>query len=196
MPPTPLSRLQRRSHELATHGLGCVKSKGRHPRHAAINSVIQRSLAAAQIPSTLEPTGLSRSDGKRPDGATIAPWKSGRPLVWDATCPDTYAASYVIQSTSDARAVAKLAETKKRDKYLAIARSHHFVPVAVETSGAFGPEALELFDDIARRIRIVSQEVKSRAFLFQRISVALQQGNASAVLGTAPVDIYNEFLSF
>ena len=182
--------------ELATHGLGCVKSKGRHPRHAAINSVIQRSLAAAQIPSTLEPTGLSRSDGKRPDGATIAPWKSGRPLVWDATCPDTYAASYVIQSTSEARAVAKLAETKKRDKYLAIARSHHFVPVAVETSGAFGPEALELFDDIARRIRIVSQEVKSRAFLFQRISVALQQGNASAVLGTAPVDIYNEFLSF
>ena len=87
-------------------------------------------------------------------------------------------------------------ETKKRDKYLAIARSHHFIPVAVETSGAFGPEALELFDDIARRIRIVSQEVKSRAFLFQRISVALQQGNASAVLGTAPVDIYNEFLSF
>ena len=133
--------------------------------------------------------------GKRPDGATIAPWKSGRPLVWDATCPDTYAASYVIQSTSEVRAVAKLAETKKRDKYLAIARSHHFVPVAVETSGAFGPEALELFDDIARRIRIVSQEVKSRAFLFQRISVALQQGNASAVLGTAPVDIYNEFVS-
>ena len=39
--------------ELATHGLSCIKSEGRHPRHAAINSIIQRSLALAQIPSTL-----------------------------------------------------------------------------------------------------------------------------------------------
>ena len=41
---------------------------------------------AVKIPNHLEPTGLHRSDGKRPDGATIIPWKV---LVWDATCPDT-----------------------------------------------------------------------------------------------------------
>ena len=116
-----------------------------------INSIIQRSLAAAQILSTLEPTGLIGSDGQRPDGVTIAPWKSGRPLVWDATCPDTYAASYVVHSIREARAVAELAEIKK-DKYLTIARTHHFVPVVVETSGAFGSDALQLLTDIARRI--------------------------------------------
>ena len=176
--------------ELATHGLSCIKSEGCHPCHAAINSIIQRSLAAAQIPSTLEPTGLIGSNGQCSDGVTIAPWKSRQPLVWDATCSDTYAASYVVQSTREARAVAELAEIKK-DKYLTIARTHHFVPVVVETSGAFGPDALQLFADIARRIRAVTREIKSRAYLFQRVSVALQQGNAAAVLGTARMDIFD-----
>ena len=123
-----------------------VNQKRRTPssRPAAINSIIQRSLAAAQIPSTLEPTGLIGSDGQRPDGVTIAPWKSGWPLVWDATCADTYAASYVVQSIREARAVAELAEIKKKNKYLTIARTHHFVPVVVEISGAFGLDALQL----------------------------------------------------
>ena len=39
-------------------------------------------------------TGLYRSDGKRPDGATIVPRKGGKVLVWDATCPDTLAQSH------------------------------------------------------------------------------------------------------
>ena len=29
---------------------------------------------------------LSRTDGKRPDGANLLPWKGGKPLVWDFTC--------------------------------------------------------------------------------------------------------------
>ncbi len=35
-----------------------------------------------------------------------------------------------------------------------------------------------------------TQWVKSRAYLFQHVSVALQRGNAAAVLGTAIVDIF------
>ena len=69
-----------------THGLSCRSSEGRHPRHAAVNDIIHRTLSSAGIPSRLEPPGLSRSDGKRPDGVTLAPWSSGRPF---ATCPDT-----------------------------------------------------------------------------------------------------------
>ena len=62
--------------------------------------------------------------------------------------------------------------------------------LAIETSGAFGPDPLELFSDIARRIRIVTLEVKSRAYLIQRVSVALQQGNAAAILWTSLADAY------
>ena len=75
--------------QYATHGLSCQRSVGRHFRHAVINNIIQHSLAAANIPSRLEPSGLARSDGKRPDGITISPWEKGRTLIWDATCVDT-----------------------------------------------------------------------------------------------------------
>ena len=70
----------------ATHGLSCQGSPGRHHNHAAINTIIHRALSAAHIPSHLEPSGLDRSDGKCPDGATIMPWKYGKMLVWDVTC--------------------------------------------------------------------------------------------------------------
>ena len=34
--------------EIALHGLSCRKSQGRHPRHAAINMLLQRASAAAR----------------------------------------------------------------------------------------------------------------------------------------------------
>ena len=80
---------------LGTHGLSCRYSKGRHSRHAAVNDIIKRSLESAKVPCHLEPVGLYRSDGKRPDGASVVPWRGGGEiLVWDATCPDTLAPSH------------------------------------------------------------------------------------------------------
>jgi len=51
-----------------TQGLSCRKSAGRHMRHSALNDLVKRSFASAEIPARLEPSSLSRSDGKRPDG--------------------------------------------------------------------------------------------------------------------------------
>ena len=39
---------------------------------------------------------------------------NGQLLVWDATCPDTFAPSYVSNATREAGAVAALAEERKR----------------------------------------------------------------------------------
>ena len=44
--------------ELATHGLSCPRSQGRHPRHTAISELIQRSLVTAGVPAQLEPSGV------------------------------------------------------------------------------------------------------------------------------------------
>ena len=70
---------------------------------------------------------------------------------------------------------------KKRQKYAHLDSSHLFVPVAVETLGV---EARALFKDIGRRIFSVTQEPLSHRFLVQTIAVAVQLGNAAAVLGT------------
>ena len=58
---------------LGRHALSCKPSGGRHHRHAALNTIISRALTTAGIPSRLEPTGLLRTDGKRPDGMSLAP---------------------------------------------------------------------------------------------------------------------------
>ena len=103
--------------ELAIHGLSCRRSEGCHHRHSAINDIIHRALTAARVPSRLEPAGLYQSDGKRPRGITVVPWMNGQLLVWDATCPDTFAPSYVSKSIREAGTVAALAEKRKRMKY-------------------------------------------------------------------------------
>ena len=98
---------------LATHGLKSKKCEGCHHRHAAINDILYRALSSAKNPSRLEPSGLLRSDGKRPDGVTMVPWKQGKPLVWDATCPDTLAPSYRDMASIRTGAVAAAAEERK-----------------------------------------------------------------------------------
>ena len=43
----------------------------------------------------------------------MVPWKNGRLLVCDVTCPNTFAPSYIAWSSNRAGAVASLAEEKK-----------------------------------------------------------------------------------
>ena len=56
------------------HGLSCRYSAGRFPRHSAMNDVVKRALQKAGLPSVLEPPGLDRGDGSRPDGITVFPF--------------------------------------------------------------------------------------------------------------------------
>jgi hypothetical protein len=58
------------------------------------------------------------------------------------------------------------------------------VPVAVETLGALGDEAIALLRDIGQRIAAVTGEPRSHQFPMQRLSVTVQRGNAACVLGT------------
>ena len=158
---------------MAMHGLSCRWSEGHHHRHAAVNDIIHRALSFAKIPLRLEPSGLYCSDGKRPDGISVVPWKSGKLLVWDATCPDTFAPSYGMSATSEPGAVAALAEVRKEAKYTSLCSTHVFTPVAIETSGVFGPKSLSFIRELGRRIVHVTAEVNSTNYLMQRLAVAV-----------------------
>ena len=169
---------------LAMHGLSCRWSEGRHHRHAAVNDIIHRTLAAAKVPSRLEPSGLYRTDGKRPDGITVVPWKSGKLLVWDVTCPDTFAPSYSSIATREAAAVAAMAKERKAVKYVSLSSTYTFTPVVIETSGVFGPRTATFLKDLGHRLAQVTGDKKSTTYLLQRLSVAVQRGNVASVLGT------------
>jgi len=56
-----------------------------------INDMISRAFASAKILVTKKPSGLFRSDGKRPGGLTLIPWQIGLCLTWDVTVATTLA---------------------------------------------------------------------------------------------------------
>jgi hypothetical protein len=177
--------------DLGTHGLSCRRSKGRHSRHASVNNIIQRALSSAGIPSHLETKGISIIYDGKPDGITLVPWKCGRSMAWDFTCVDTFAASHLPLACVDAGAIAADAENRKMVKYQDLASLNHFCPAAVETAGPFGPNALNLFKEIGRQIKLTSGDSLSTYHLFQHVSVAVQRGNAASVLGTIPKQLNN-----
>ena len=136
----------------------CFKSGTRHIRQSQLNDLIWRAVKKAQIPASKEPIGLSRADGKRPDGATLFPWTRGKPLAWDVTVPDTYAASHLQLTSTTACAAAEKAAVNKTTKYVVLAATHSFVPVAIETSGAWFPQSAEFIEDLRRRITTITNE--------------------------------------
>ena len=80
-------------------------------------------------------------------------------------------------------------------KYAELEASHHLVPVAIETTGVCGPEALQFLCELGPSLKTETGEPHSLQFLFQRISVPMQRGNAAAVLGTIKGNQfdYNDF---
>ena len=178
--PHPCQRCQHPVDRLGHHGLSCAKSAGRHARHANLNDVLRRSLCSAGLQSVLEPTGLDRGGGRRPDGMTIFPYSRGKSLVWDATCSDTFSATAVIQSALNPGSAARAAEERKRTRYAALCGRF-----AVETTGVLGPAAAGLMRELGRRLTASSGDRRETEHLAQRVSVAIVRGNAASVLATA-----------
>jgi hypothetical protein len=169
---------------LGTHGLSCVKKGGTFSRHSAINEIIKQACSKVNVPTLLEPPGLFRTDGKRADGLTLRPWSKGKCLVWDATCVDTLCKSYIPSTSRIAGAAAAKAEKKKKDLYSNLPNQYIFCPFAVETLGTFGDEALQLVSELGGRLRNTTGDAREKTWLIQRISVAIQRGNAASVLAT------------
>ena len=120
--------------------------------------------------------------GLRPDGATIIPWSSGKPLKLSGMPPalTLFPAHHTSASLSaqSAGAVASRAEALKLEKYSNLASSHFFVPIAIESSGVFDSKTMSFIKDLGKRIARQSGDPKSTAFLLQRLSAAVLLGNA------------------
>ena len=90
--------------------------------------------------------------------------------------------------------VANEAEDKKRAKYACMSSTFHFVPIAVETLGSLGEDADNFIHELGRRVKIVTGERRATEFLLQRLSVAIQRGNAASVMGTVDWQTINNNL--
>ncbi|CAH2237123.1 jg24462 [Pararge aegeria aegeria] len=52
--------------------------------------------------------------------------------------------------------------------------------------GPWGPEARALFKELSKRVIESTGDPRAGSYLGQRISLAIQRGNAASILGTVP----------
>ena len=102
------------------------------------------------------------------------------------TVPDTYAASHLQLTSTTACAAAEKAAVNKTTNYVALAATHSFVPIAIEKSGAGAPQSAKFIEDLGRRITTITNEPLETTYLYQRMTVTLQRGNAVAFRNTFP----------
>jgi ADP-dependent phosphofructokinase/glucokinase len=69
---------------------------------------------------------------------------------------------------------------------------YYFVPIAVEIMGPWGDYAKKK-NEIGEKIHKITNELRATSYLIQRITIAVQRGNAASILETTQ-DSNNEKL--
>ena len=151
-----------------------------------MNEVISRALHAVPIPTRIEPAGLLPDSNLKPDGISIIPWTSGKPLVWDVTCAHPLAQSWTGTSRRGESAVATTVEAKKRNKYKDFENNFHFEPVSMETLGGMGETTALFIKRLGKRIADGTGDTHSVTYLRQRLAIAVQVGNYACLAETLP----------
>ena len=147
---------------------------------------MKQALSSIKVPSILEPYGLTRTDGKRPDGITLAPWEEGKQLVWDVFCVDLLAPSRIENgSVANPVTAAEDADELKTAKYVCLTdKGYIFQPLAFESQGGVGPSTSTFLKNLCKELCVCNQENRPGSFFRQRLSLAIQVGNAASVVGT------------
>ena len=100
---------------------------------------------------TKEPVGLSRTDGKRPDGLALVPWQSGK-SCWAVTVIYSLVEFYVNGAAREAGAAAEVAASRKEEKYADLDSRYLLEPIAVETLGVLSSSANSLLKEIGNKL--------------------------------------------
>ena len=122
-------------------------------------------------------TALPSSPGQRGK-----PW-SGMSRAGTLLRPATYA----CMSSSRAGSLADHAAERKRSLYEELSITHIFQPIAFESTGVFGQDALDFFYDLAQRSRCITHDPLTYLKLCQKISVCMQNFNAVSINGCCTV---------
>ena len=63
----------------------------------------------------------------------------------------TLNANHVKKASTEVNSAAAGREDKKVEKYSNLSENYHFVPVGIETFGAYGPQAIKLIKQIGKK---------------------------------------------
>jgi hypothetical protein len=100
---------------------------------------------------------------------------------------NTLADSSVLKTSEVSDFAAEMACKRKHSKYSSIISSNYILNGLVfETLDPWCKEAIDFINVIGNRLIAESGDSKSKKFLFERISLAIQRGNAASIRGTFP----------
>ena len=105
-------------------------------------------------------------------------------MTWDVTVTDTMAASYLASTSVTAGAAAEGAASRKELKYQALVNTHCFIPLAFETLGPINYKGIDFLNELGRRLTASTGDARETAFLFQRLSIAIQRFNGICFHGS------------
>ena len=97
---------------------------------------------------------------------------------------NTLAATYIASASTTAGSVTEGAASRKDNKYSAIAQSHIFVPLAIETLGPINFKRLKFLSELSDRLTAATDDPIEASFLFKRMSILIQRFNAVCFQGT------------
>ena len=109
-------------------------------------------------------------------------------VTWEVTVADTFATSYLPLTSLEAGSPTEQEASLKIKKYGELARDHIFIPLACEATGNWCSEAIDFLHELGDRIFAVTGDRRESTFQFQRLSVALQKGNAACKIGPMPIE--------
>ncbi|ELT89632.1 hypothetical protein CAPTEDRAFT_198057 [Capitella teleta] len=152
-------RVFRACHEMGIKTVAIYSEQDQQQMHRL---KADESYMTANIPSMLEPNGLSRIDGKRPDGLTLCPWSHGKNLIWDVTVTDTLCNSKVMNSAVIAGSAAKTAGDCELTKCCDLSENYHNQPLTFETLGSWEPSTTKFDKELKRKIEQQKTNEKAR----------------------------------
>ena len=85
-----------------------------------------------------------------------------------------FAESHLKDTAALAGAAANQAAAFKTTNYMFTTTTH----IAIEKSGAWNNEAIEIVQEVDKRITSITSDLNKTNYLFQRTSIAIQRGNA------------------
>ena len=178
------SRLQ---DELGDHALHCRDDHGmKGGRHDRIRDKIFKEAQLASFSPTSEMPGLIPGSLSRPADVFIPSWIDGKKIAFDVSVVSPTQDAVIHRAADSPAAAIEMRKAAKNRAHFDHCRAQGiaFAPLVVETFGGWDGDAVKSLKDIARQCarrwgRNNADEIKQ---FFQRLSVALQRGNASLIV--------------
>jgi hypothetical protein len=166
------------------HSLSCGSGGDRQIRHNEIRDALFQLCQSSGLTPRKE-EALDDSS-RRPGDIYLPSFSLGKAAAVDVSVVYPLQVSLLSYAAETPLAAAAHRESQKKEKYIqdCMAQGIQFYPVALETFGAIGPDSLVFLRKLANIWGAARSYKKSQAtvFLFQRLAVALQRGNARMVL--------------